>query len=146
MVKALEGDIYRANRLVRRLVLWRLNDELSQHKPAYDPEELSIEHVLPQTPDWTKTGPGDWASWYTPADHPHVVHRLGNLVLLTRRKNAAASNLDFATKVKKYFAAKQGVANFAVTGTVLAETTWDRKVFDKHQADRLSVLKTTWRL
>jgi hypothetical protein len=74
------------------------------------------------------------------------VHRLGNLVLLTRRKNAAASNLDFATKVKKYFAAKQGVANFAVTETVLTESTWDRKVFQKHHDDRLAVLKTAWRL
>jgi hypothetical protein len=51
-------------------------------------------------------------------------HRLGNLVLLNRAKNAEAQNYDFATKKQRYFTGRAGVASFALTSQVLAHSEW----------------------
>jgi len=57
---------------------------------------ITVEHVLPQN---IKEG-SEWASLF---DQPEeYVHKLGNLVLLRRRKNAKAQNFDFAKKKKSY--------------------------------------------
>lgn len=61
--------------------------------------QLTLEHVLPQK---MAEGSG-WAAAFPPEQHAHWVHRLGNLVLLASRKNAAAGMLPFQDKKKKYF-------------------------------------------
>jgi hypothetical protein len=48
------------------------------------------------------------------ADREKWVHKLANLVLLTRRKNSQAGNLDFPEKKSKYFSTKAGVSNFDI--------------------------------
>ncbi len=146
----LNGDVYRTHRNVQKLILCRLDDALASAPPPAASktkrQSLTVEHVLPQTVDFTVKDPGKWGAWYTPEQHAATVHKLGNLALLTRNKNSQAWNYDFVTKKEKYFRGKGGVTQFALTVQVLSEHTWEPAVFLKHQALRLEKLKDVWKL
>jgi hypothetical protein len=146
----LNGDVYTAHRNVQRLILCRLDDAIASAPPPAASKtmrrSLTVEHVLPQTVNFTDTTAGKWGAWYTQTQHAATVHKLGNLALLTRNKNSQASNSDFATKKAKYFQGTGGVTQFALTVQVLAENTWDSSVFQKHQTQRVQKLKDVWKL
>ncbi|MCA9156206.1 MAG: HNH endonuclease [Planctomycetales bacterium] len=64
---------------------------LSGGGATYDHAIITVEHVLPQNP---KSG-SQWERWFpNPAVREQWVHRLGNLALLSRRKNSSASNYE----------------------------------------------------
>lgn len=139
---ALMGDIYTVTR-IRLPLLLRLDELLSQGSATYTHAINSVEHVLPQNPP-------EGSQWVS--DFPTVelrarwVHKLANLVLLTRRKNSQASNYDFATKKQKYFSTGAGVTNFALTSQVLNETVWDEEVLRRRQTDLTDAINRLWRL
>jgi len=140
-VSALDGELYLEPK-VRVYVLLRLDRALGDASAKYDVESVTVEHVLPQTPrdksQWLTDFPG-------PADRAWT-HRLGNLLLLPRRKNSEASNWDFDEKKKKYFTSKKGVSTYALTSQVLKEPTWTPTVVDRRHAELLTVLKEFWSL
>ena len=74
----------------RTTILLRLDTLLSGGGAKYDYKTITVEHVLPQTPpDGSK-----WLTWFpTPNDRFQWVHRLGNLALLTRKKNTLCLQL-----------------------------------------------------
>jgi hypothetical protein len=47
------------------------------------------------------------------------VHRLGNLVLLSKGKNMKAENFDFELKKARYFTTEGGISSFAIITQVL---------------------------
>lgn len=138
----LEGDLYLWTR-VRLPVLLRVDELLSAGGATYDHKITTVEHVLPQNPradsQWVKDFPTAEArlAW---------VHKLGNLVLLTNKKNPQAGNYDFAEKKEKYFTAKAGVSCYAITTQVLTEPIWTKETIAKRQADILTLLSGHWRL
>ena len=146
----LDGDLYNEHRNVVRLVLCRLDDLLANPAvPAASKmfcNSISVEHVLPQTVDFTANGAAQWGGWYTPQQHGAVLHRLGNLVLLSRNKNSSASNYDFVTKKAKYFTGPKGTSSFVLTTRVINESAWDIGAFQKHHDERLETLKEVWAL
>ena len=58
-----------------------------------------MEHILPQAPAVTS----QWVANFTGPDRLLWLHKLGNLIMLSRRKNATLGNLDFADKKRRYF-------------------------------------------
>ncbi|MEX0695748.1 MAG: DUF262 domain-containing HNH endonuclease family protein, partial [Rhodospirillales bacterium] len=87
---ALHRPIYTVTRVVKPLLL-RLDQASSDTTATYDIPIISVEHVCPQT---IREG-SQWDNWFEDRDeHTYWVHRLGNLLLLDRRKNSAASNWD----------------------------------------------------
>ena len=62
-------------------------------------ETLSVEHILPQHPDDSS----QWNSDFTDEEKSTWTHKLGNLVLITRAKNASQGRLDYKLKKTKYF-------------------------------------------
>ena len=70
---------------------------------------------------------------------------LANLVLLSRRKNASASNWDFGRKKTEYFQ-RGGVAPFALTAQVLNESDWTPVVLERRQKKLVDSLRKEWRL
>lgn len=72
------------------------------------------------------------------------VHRLGNLVLLSRRKNSAARNYDFETKKTRYFVSRGKASPFALTSQVLHEEEWTPDVLEARQRDLLGRLCELW--
>ncbi|MGR9150858.1 DUF262 domain-containing protein [Rhizobium leguminosarum] len=140
--KALSGDIYSITR-IRLPLLLRLDELLSGGSAVYSSPVISVEHVLPQNPavgsQWLLDFPelDDRLQW---------VHKLANLVLLTRRKNSQAGNLEFSEKKERYFSTSAGVSNFAITSKVLSQAKWTPAVLETRQAELISAIEKLWRL
>ncbi len=63
----------------------------------FDSSTESIEHILPQKPDQGYSAKEkDWAK------NPHIVHALGNLLLISKNANSSLSNKPFDEKRKQY--------------------------------------------
>ncbi len=63
----------------------------------FDSSLESIEHILPQKPDQGYSAKEK--SW---AKNPHIVHALGNLLLIAKNTNSSLSNKPFEEKRKAY--------------------------------------------
>ncbi|CAG0972176.1 hypothetical protein PHYC_01309 [Phycisphaerales bacterium] len=137
---ALNGPIYTL-KSVPNYVLLRLDGLLSEGEASYAHKIISIEHVLPQTPeedsDWAMNFPDD-------EEREAWVHRLGNLVLLSRKKNSSARNYDFEKKKTKYFTTGGKSSPFALTSQVIHEEEWTPEVLEARQKDLLGKLKKLW--
>ena len=141
VLDALGGPIYLQTRVCRPLLL-RLDSLLADRGVTYEHQVLSIEHVLPQTP----AGGSVWLSWFPDHDERDLwVHKLANLVLLSRQKNSQAQNYDFDQKKREYFQ-KKGVTTFAITLQILSQPEWTPALLEKRQTKLIGRLKSEWRL
>ena len=59
----------------------------------------SIEHILPRNP----SADSQWVKDFSAAEREEWTNKLGNLVLISRRKNTAQGNRDYVEKKEKYF-------------------------------------------
>ena len=140
---ALDGAMYdtHSSRALALLLL-RLDRIMSDASATYQHDVVSVEHVMPQQPAPNSS----WAAWMPDkADHQRWVHRLGNLALLSRKKNSSASNRDFGWKKSSYFT-KGGTSAFALTTEVLQHADWTLDVLEKRQARMVGLLESHWRL
>lgn len=135
---ALAGAIYDTHS-ARALstILLRLDSLLSGGAATYDYDIVTVEHVLPQNPE-----PGsEWLTWFPDEEQrAYWVNRLGNLALLTRKKNSAAGNREFGWKKESYFS-RNGISPFAITTQVLARDQWTPKIVESRQLSLLSVFE-----
>ena len=140
---ALSGPLYETHSpRALGILLLRLDRLLSSVGATYQYNVVSVEHVMPQQPAPNSL----WLTWVPEAQaHQRWVHRLGNLTLLSRNKNSAASNYDFEKKKTVYFT-KGGVSSFALTTQVLQHNTWTVDVMQKRQDQMLKVLDVHLRL
>ncbi|GLY54785.1 DUF262 domain-containing protein [Lentzea sp. NBRC 102530] len=141
-VSHLDGQLYLVQK-TRRYVLLRL-DEMLAGDPGviYKFPVITVEHVLPQNP---KDGSA-WLSDFSAEERATWTHRLANLVLLNRWKNAEVSNRDFVVKKDKYFTSGNGVSAFALTSQVIAQPEWTPAVLEARQKDLVRILAETWDL
>ena len=139
----LDSEIYSSSSTaLPKYVLLRLDSILADDPGvSYDHKTISIEHVLPQNP---KEG-SQWLEWFSDDDRGWWTHRLGNLVLLNKKKNSQARNYDFDHKKKSYFL-KNGVSVFALTTGVLQETKWTPNVVMRRHTELIRLLEDTWKL
>ena len=139
IIAKLDGEVYRMPRVPKPLLL-RLDGLLADAGATYEPSIITVEHVLPQSPKQTSK----WCNRFpTSEDRDYWTHRIANLVLLSRRKNSSAGNLEFEQKKRKYFQGK-GVTPFALTSQVLNEEKWTPQVLERRQKDLIRVLKKEW--
>jgi uncharacterized protein with ParB-like and HNH nuclease domain len=142
IIKTLDGDLYLIYK-ISRYVLLRLDSALSDGAAIHDHSVVTIEHVLPQNPKqdsiWLKCFPNE-------EERIQYVHRIGNLVLLSRKKNSEARNYDFEKKKEKYFFSGTGISAFALTSQVLYQTEWTPEVINQRQESSLQSLRKIWRL
>jgi len=96
-LRVLDGPVY-GKRFARYLLL-KLDYYYQNHDQKMHFETLSVEHILPQNP----TENSQWVKEFNTELRDEWTHKLGNLVLITRRKNTSQGRLDFTEKVKKYF-------------------------------------------
>lgn len=123
-------DLY--GRRFLKILLLKIDEKLSGGGANYDYPLITIEHVLPQTP----TQDSDWVKNFTVHERENLTHCLGNLLLLTRRKNSSAQNFDFKEKVEKYFTARNGISPFVLTTQVLNSAAWSPEIIN----DRTAIL------
>jgi hypothetical protein len=139
-IAIVDGPLYE-NPKVRAYVLLRIDGLLSGAKAPHARENPTVEHVLPQTPD----DGSQWLTWWPDEkERSRWLHRLGNLLLLTQRKNSQASRLEFDEKKRRYFQTRGGVSDFPLTTKVLEENAWTPSVVERRQAELLGCLKRHW--
>lgn len=133
----LDGAIY--GRRFAKYILLRLEYLLASHAaPLNLPDEISVEHILPQTPSTTS----QWIKDFTPGEREAWLHRLGNLMLLSRRKNASLGNLDFADKRTRYFANR--VESLPNSQRLLASTAFALTDLETRHQDLLNRLAQSY--
>jgi hypothetical protein len=88
-LRAIEGDVYgKRFALYVMMILDYVFHDKSQKMHC---ENLSVEHILPQTPAATS----EWVKLFTEEDRRKWTDSIGNLVLITRRKNSSQGRLDY---------------------------------------------------
>lgn len=93
------------------------------------PTQMSVEHILPQNPQSTS----QWCQDFSPQERERWTHRIGNLVLISRRKNSAQGRLDFYEKKSKYF--KNNVEIFPNSVRVMQVGQWDLSTLQAHHQE-----------
>lgn len=140
---ALNGPLYsRFPVRVVRAILERLDRLLAEQPVVWDGQK-SVEHILPQNPE-----DGAWLQ-FDADTRSAITNTLGNLVLLTSRKNSSASNAPFADKKKIYAgqgrtAAGKKRATYASAQELIALPEWDPTTYDERQQRHVSLLATQW--
>ena len=139
ILKRLDGDIYNGySRGQPRILLLRLDSLLADVGVTYDRSVISVEHVLPQNPSQS------WDASFPDQKSRNRTHSLANLVLLSRRKNAKASNLGYQEKVEEYF--KDMKTTFALTNDAIQEKEWTPDILERRQRKLIGMFKKEWRL
>lgn len=137
----LDGPFYKKER-IRLPVLLRIDEQLSESGAWYDVTDISVEHILPRNPPqgspWIKAFPDA-------AQRKKLVDRIGNLTLLSRRKNNEAANLPFERKKREYFATG-ATTPFALTTRLITEPGWDAAALQRRQQMMVDTACAMWRL
>jgi len=95
--------------------------------PGY-PGTITVEHILPQNPPENS----EWVKLFTKEQRDEWTNKLGNLVLLSGRKNSRAQNYDFKRKKEVYF--KEKCTPFRITQELENINTWNpEELFRRHQ-------------
>lgn len=99
-------------------------------KPSYTErrnsyKNMSIEHILPQNPKENS----QWLKDFTNKQCEEWTNKLGNLVLISRIKNASQGRLDFLDKKSKYF--DKNIETFPNSLKVLKENEWNISSLEK---------------
>ena len=136
-------DIHRRNAPIAKLLLMRIEDEMSFVPLAISPQDLSVEHVLPQRPSpssaWRKLFPDN-------AERETCQASLGNLALVTPRQNDRAENKDFAQKLEIYREVEPGAPVFVSNAAILEARTWQAADIKNREAQMMDVIAKLWRL
>ncbi len=139
IIETLGGPIGN-HRLCKQLLLC-LDGAMTDTGASYDRQVCTIEHVLPRRP----APHSPWLTAFDEQEREEWTERLANLVLLSRSKNAKASNFEFKKKRDQYF--KRGKAPpFALTLDVLDADVWSPRVLQARQRKLLGLLKERWEL
>ncbi|MDD5022303.1 MAG: DUF262 domain-containing protein [Endomicrobiaceae bacterium] len=90
--------------------------------------KLHLEHILPQKikgidkngKEWNR----EWIKDFNLEEHQQFVHKLGNLTLLSMKKNEEAKNFSFNTKKDVYRNKNNQITSFIITQDVSEYQTW----------------------
>lgn len=141
-ITRLNSDVYKMTSNKRNYLILRLDSFVSDGSAYYDSKLLTIEHVLPQT----VTPGSQWEKdWPDVTEREKWLHKLGNILPLSKRKNSQAQNYEFPIKKEKYFKTK-GVSAFALTTQVLSYNEWTPAIVQKRQSELIEVCKKNWDL
>jgi hypothetical protein len=96
-LRTIQGIIY--GKRFARYILLMLDFLYQNQAQKIHLETVSVEHILPQNPNEDS----EWVKDFSETQRDKWTHRLGNLVVITRRKNASQGRLDYRDKRTKYF-------------------------------------------
>jgi len=103
-------------------------------------ESLSVEHILPQNPALES----QWRRDFTDEQRREWTDRLGNLVLISRRKNTSQGNADYADKLTRYFASR--INTFPNSLRVLKNAVWTPVEVEANQREVIAQLRAHYGL
>jgi hypothetical protein len=134
-------SLYKRDQQVCKLLLLRLNDEMTRSTTLLDPGDYSVEHVLPQRPGATS----EWRRWFVDAEEREVcTESLGNLVVVTQKQNDRARNQEFARKREIYRGAVDDTPVLPITRDALESSLWRASEIRAREARLLGLVRDTW--
>lgn len=96
--RVINGDIY--GRSFAKYLLLKLDLIYRGSSTPMIPQAIaSIEHILPRNP----SADSQWVKDFSAVEREEWTNKLGNLVLISRRKNTSQGNRDYVEKKEKYF-------------------------------------------
>lgn len=96
--RVINGDIY--GRSFAKYLLLKLDLIYRGSSTPMIPQAIaSIEHILPRNP----SADSQWVKDFSAAEREEWTNKLGNFVLISRRKNTSQGNRDYVEKKEKYF-------------------------------------------
>ena len=129
----LQTDIY--GKRPTRYILLLLNYLYHSHEQPFNtPKVISVEHILPQNPK----SDSQWVQDFDNEQREKWTNKLGNLIILSRRKNSSQGNLDFIQKQQKYF---KGNVELGRSANIMACKTWKIDDVQKNHHETLAKLK-----
>lgn len=132
----IEGNVY--GKRPTRYLLLRLNYLYSDIDTVLSlPETISIEHILPQNPK----ADSQWKADFDDEVRELWTNKLGNLIILSRRKNSSQSNLDYEKKKQKYF---KGNVNLGRSAFIMSKSTWQLNDLQENHKDAVAKLKESF--
>ncbi len=135
-------DLHRRSQSTCKLVLLRLDSELSGGAQRYTDADLTVEHILPQNPARNSR----WRDWFADAEERRTcTASLGNLVLLPRALNAAARNQDYERKLAVFFPTR-GPPLPHLTEELRGVTTWTAQQIRAREERLLAIVEQMWQV
>jgi uncharacterized protein with ParB-like and HNH nuclease domain len=138
----LNSHIYSYSARLRLYIMMRLDAFISDQYVSYRDRTKTIEHVLPKNPATNSQWNRDWSD----EQREEWGDRIGNLLLLSRKKNSEASNYDFNTKKDRYFKSRNGISGFSITTDVLNHDEWTPDTVERRQNKLLNLFEKKWSL
>ena len=136
-------DLHKRGPKICKLLLMRLGDSLGGRYFDVDPEDYTIEHILPQRPSATS----EWRRLFpTAEERSECVESLGNLVLISQDQNDKARNASFEAKKAIYAVATERAPLLPVTADVLAEQNWRREEIEARDQRLMTMIADLWRI
>lgn len=111
---------WRGGKLAKYILL-RLDMELQPSEemiPEYNLSSITLEHILPRNP----SPDSEWMRKFNELTRYEWTDKLGNLVLISGRKNTRALNYDFKKKKQEYLG--NSAKTLAITQEVLKYEDW----------------------
>lgn len=133
--------LYRRDQQVCKLLLLRLNDELTRSTTVLDAKDYSVEHVLPQRPGASS----EWRRWFPDAEERETcTESLGNLVAVTQKQNDRARNQEFARKREVYRGGSDDPPVLAITRDAVEASVWRASEIRAREAKLLGLIRDIW--
>lgn len=128
-MRTVDATVY--GRRFTRYLLLKLDFLYQDHAHRMSLETLSVEHVLPQNPaddsQWKRDFDDDYRDKWT--------DRLGNLVLISTKKNTSQGRSDYIDKKSKYFS--KNINTCPNSLRVLQNTQWTPKELETNHDEVL---------
>lgn len=125
-----------------KAVLLRVDRERHDDSTVTIPDrrKITVEHILPQT----MTDPY-WTDRFTAEQHEQWLHKLGNLTLISGKKNSAAKNLGFDRKKDAYEQANKK-PSFEITKEICTLPEWDMEALRQRHEKLKGEIMALWRV
>ncbi len=105
------------------------------HEPQTFPGTVSIEHILPQNP----YADSQWMADFTEEQREECTNMLGNLMLISRKKNSSLSNHPYHIKKEKYF--RDNIDTFSLSKRIYGKyPSWTYETFQENHNEVLNRL------
>lgn len=133
IISTLKGPDLYGKRLVKA-VLTKIEEQLNDSSITIAYSNLSIEHILPKTPTEHY-----WTSRFKSDDRTKWTNNLGNLSLISVRKNSQASNYSFIDKIDVYFKADGKASNLSMVNNLKVYKNWNVTTIKERNIELLNV-------
>jgi hypothetical protein len=132
---------YKRDQQVCKLLLLRLNDEITRSTTLLEPSDYSVEHVLPQRPGASS----EWRRWFAdPEEREICTESLGNLVAVTQKQNDRARNQEFARKREVYRGMDDDPPVLPITRDAVEADVWHAAQICAREEKLLALVREIW--